>query len=772
MNNNYCSYPTEGISDDLRTVFLYAAPEDVEKLPKLAEKITDPKLGTKCRVKWLNPAMPIDKSDLEKVLSLSQVLIVYVTKSLTELVREMKRKNRLPLPIQFMQEKQKPYFPIADVSGNLEEYCRLDKQIHGLLENDADFASKLKEQLSKFVLDEETISAIREKGIINQIFMSYRKDDVIVAQNIMRQIHDLSDFEAISIWYDRFLDAGKEFNNDILKAVKDSKAFSMVITPNITTKRRKKIDNKIVETDNYVVKKEYPYACEKEKPIIPLYESGGGYNLNELKAAFKNIPNPIDIKQAEPHLRSIFPNLPTIDSYNSERLYYLGRAYLAGYFFEQDSERAVALLKKAAEFEDKYALNSSIMLAEIYNSGNLVERINYDEVLTWCLRNVEISEKIFGKDHTVTATSYNNIGEVYDKKDNYEKALEYYFKALEICKNVLGKDPPNIATSYNNIGLVYCHKGDYEKSLEYYRKASKIYEKIFGKNHPDTAMSYNNIGMIYHHKGDYEKALEYYFKDLEIHEKVLGKDNPFIAIRYNNIGAFYQHKGDYEKTLKYYLKALAIREKVLGKDHPDTATSYNSIGGYYDDKGDYEKALEYYFMALEIREKVLSKNHHSTATSYNNIGMVYCHKGDYEKALEYYFKALDIYENVLGKDHPSTTASYNNIGVVYSHKGDYQKALESYFKILEICEEVLGKRHPNTAMCYNNLGTVYEHKGEYDKALIYTCEAVIIMQICGLAAHPNTQGYYNVLRACYKKTFGNMNNFDNWFQNKLDNYHP
>ena len=285
------------------------------------------------------------------------------------------------------------------------------------------------------------------------------------------------------------------------------------------------------------------------------------------------------------------------------------------------------------------------------------------------------------EDEIDKARRYNKIGRVFNNQiGDYDKALEYYFKALEIREKVLDKEHPDIATSYNNIGSVYDDKGDYDKALEYYFKALEIREKVLGKEHPDIATLYNNIGFVYGTKGDYDKALEYHLKALAIKEKVLGEEHPSTATLYNNIGYVYYSKGDYDKALEYHLKALEIREKVLGKEHPDTATSYNNIGNVYSDKGKYDKALEYYFKDLAISEKVLGKEHPDTAFSYNNIGNVYYSKGDYDNALEYLFKALEIREKKLGPKHPFTRTTYRNIGNVYMKMGNKEEAQKWYDK--------------------------------------------------------------------------------------------
>ncbi|MBF0496957.1 MAG: CHAT domain-containing protein, partial [Deltaproteobacteria bacterium] len=89
---------------------------------------------------------------------------------------------------------------------------------------------------------------------------------------------------------------------------------------------------------------------------------------------------------------------------------------------------------------------------------------------------LSIRLKVRGSEHPDTATSYNNIGSVYDHMGDYPKALDNFQKALAIYFKVLGPEDPNTATSYNNIGLVYAHMGDYPKALDQARKALPIAE--------------------------------------------------------------------------------------------------------------------------------------------------------------------------------------------------------------------------------------------------------------------------------------------------------
>ena len=331
--------------------------------------------------------------------------------------------------------------------------------------------------------------------------------------------------------------------------------------------------------------------------------------------------------------------------------------------------------------------------AGIFVEGYMAD---YSKAATFFQRGLRQSLLQYGEIHECTATSYNNIGGVYDSQGDYRKALECYTKSLAIYEKVFGSEHPYVAASYNNIGGVYDNIGNYRQALRYFNKSFVILEKAFGCEHPDVATSFNNIGGVYESQGDYRKSLEFFIKSLAIYEKVFGSEHPDVAQSYNNIGLVYFQQGDYSKALESYTKSLAIREKVFGCEHPDVATSYSNIGGVYDSQGDYPKALEYHTKSLAIREKVFGSEHPDVAQSYNNIGLVYYNQGDYPKALEYFTKSLVIREKVFDFEHPDIATSYSNIGFVYDSQGDYSKALECFTRSLAIYENVFGRKHFNT----------------------------------------------------------------------------
>ena len=375
-----------------------------------------------------------------------------------------------------------------------------------------------------------------------------------------------------------------------------------------------------------------------------------------------------------------------------------------------NEQRAIAGEKLAQENEAKAKKQAEIakksleFLRDMFQSSDPSKKGNKDmKVLDAIRAKIPEIEKL--EPWQLRESVAFDIGRVLNSLGEYEEAL----RLLNIAHELNLKYRPEsgeAATSYNNIGFVYDAQGNYTKALECHNKALAIRLKVLGENHPDTATSYNNIGAVYYNQGNYAKALEYYNKALAIELKVLGETHPSTATSYNNIGAVYYNQGNYAKALEYYEKALVICLKVYGENHADTATSYNNIGLVYDAQGNYAKALEYHHKALAIVKKAYGENHPLTATSYNNIGLVYGNQNIYAKALEYREKALAIFLKIHGENHPDIAASYYNIGVGFYRSGKKEEARDHLRKAVEIAKKTLGPDHPYTKRFSANLQTV------------------------------------------------------------------
>ena len=95
--------------------------------------------------------------------------------------------------------------------------------------------------------------------------------------------------------------------------------------------------------------------------------------------------------------------------------------------------------------------------------------------------------------------AYNNLGNIYYKKDN-KKAKEYYEKALKL--------EPKSVEILNNLGNYFKKNNKIEESIKYFNQSLEI-----NSSHP---LTNHNLGMTYQAKGDFKKAEEYLFKAINL----------------------------------------------------------------------------------------------------------------------------------------------------------------------------------------------------------------------------------------------------------------
>ncbi|MDO9229340.1 MAG: tetratricopeptide repeat protein [Syntrophales bacterium] len=257
----------------------------------------------------------------------------------------------------------------------------------------------------------------------------------------------------------------------------------------------------------------------------------------------------------------------------------------------------------------------------------------------------------------------------------YTEAIPLSERIRAICEKALGPEHPSTATSLNNLAELYRTLGAYGKAEPLYRRSLAIREKVLEANHPDTAQSLNNLAGLYYDMGSYDRAEPLFKRALAISENSLGPNHPDTARSLNNLAVLYENMRTYDKAEALHRQALAICEKALGAEHPHTATSLNSLASLYNNMGVYEKAEPLYRRSLAIREKVLGANHRDTAQSLNNLAKLYCDVGAYEKAEPLYRRSLAIYEKAIGGEHPDTGPALNNLAVLYAIQGRNGEAL-------------------------------------------------------------------------------------------------
>ena len=141
---------------------------------------------------------------------------------------------------------------------------------------------------------------------------------------------------------------------------------------------------------------------------------------------------------------------------------------------------------------------------------------------------------------------------------------------------------PMSATSLNNLAELYQAQGRYAEAEPLYKRALAIREKALGPDHPDVGTSAQQPGRAVPSPGPLRRgraALQARARDPR--EGARPRPPRCRARRSTTWPRCTEAQGRYADAEPLYKRALAISEKALGPDHPDVATSLNNLAVLY-----------------------------------------------------------------------------------------------------------------------------------------------------------------------------------------------
>ena len=94
------------------------------------------------------------------------------------------------------------------------------------------------------------------------------------------------------------------------------------------------------------------------------------------------------------------------------------------------------------------------------------------------------------------ARQKNSHASLLDNRGEYAEALAVFTEALALYRDLDGEESTTVATTYNNMGGVYDKQADYPRALEYYQMALDIRLGTLGKDHPSTKAVQRSIDIV------------------------------------------------------------------------------------------------------------------------------------------------------------------------------------------------------------------------------------------------------------------------------------
>lgn len=159
----------------------------------------------------------------------------------------------------------------------------------------------------------------------------------------------------------------------------------------------------------------------------------------------------------------------------------------------------------------------------------------------------------------VYSTMYESGTNKQKKRDDLA-IVQIHQKVIEENIEIIAKTPFNLASTYNNLGIVYDVFEEFENSLEFYKKAQSIYKDLEDSTYEllDVIL---NIGVIYSRQKRHTLANQQY-------QRVINESDDIdqIANAYDNMG-FYLPNTSAKDKIPYFQKAIyTILEKEINQE--------------------------------------------------------------------------------------------------------------------------------------------------------------------------------------------------------------
>ena len=412
------------------------------------------------------------------------------------------------------------------------------------------YEDKLKKYLESTLIDKETAEKIR-KAFDAYIFLSYRKKDRKYANELMSLIHSDPVCRDIAIWFDEFLTPGESFEDSIDRAMKESKLFTLLVTPSL------------LEENNYVKCVEYPRAVESGLPVLPAEKKKT--DRKALAENFKDLPEVVNANDEELFRNAFMEAVKGIARHEKHddpmHSFLVGLAYLNGIDMEINTDYGVELVTKAAEAELPEAMEK---LYDMYEDGNYVKR-DYKKARFWAEKLYEFYKREKGEESKEALACLNNLASCYSYLGNYEKALELEKECYDTSCRALGEE--HILTIYSlaNLSRSYSSFNNHEKSIEL---AKKCYDKmcyVLSKEHPETLRFLFIFANFYLKSGYCEKAIELLNEYYNTSCNVFGEEHVYTLYSLHELANCYAKLGNFKKAFELTHKCVKEIRKAKNK---------------------------------------------------------------------------------------------------------------------------------------------------------------------------------------------------------------
>lgn len=302
------------------------------------------------------------------------------------------------------------------------------------------------------------------------------------------------------------------------------------------------------------------------------------------------------------------------------------------------------------------------------------------------------------------------LSKVYVIKSNFKQALEYAQECLEFIEIQKIRDPNLLANCYNQIGQVYVKKQAYSDIGSYFEEALSLSLKAGNKE--AIIAAYNNLGIIHAVNGAFKKAINYFINALD-YSKIINY-RFHIANSLINIGTIYAYLHNHDEALKRYIKVVDIYSDVL--DSHGTIIVLNNIGNINFNKENFKAAYTYFRQSLQLAKE--SDYTEMIAHSKAQLSRSLIAQGQFEEAYAYALAAKELFSQLGNINNGGQHITFTILGKIYFRLRQYSKAIDCTLKGIGLAKKQTGN-HPYLIEGYKLLTDIYQTNEDFKQALYY-----------------------------------------------------
>ena len=433
---------------------------------------------------------------------------------------------------------------------------------------------------------------------------------------------------------------------------------------------------------------------------------------------------------------------------------------------------SLRLSEVGTELPLRLLLCYSIKMAFHDDTAFLKEKSVHNVEIETCRNAVDLSLKLYGKQHVETAFCYLKLGQAEAAAENYIAGLDAFGQVLEIletCDQRSSRSNDLLATVCIEKGIVYMYLHKFELSFELFEQALRIRRNLFDEDTKEMLNVLHCLGSAQLCLKELTSALATYERTLKIAVKLHADkclSSSAVITSYCEVALVHQSLGNNTESVNVLKTALEmetdcnalassiflqlinldvdenlcmkfINASRLNKEEykPMLEMMHSQLAAKQLESGKCEDGLASLQKALSIKLDDTLLTHlifrEGTATFYLNVAIILVKIGKPYLAKRVIERTAKIAESLPEcKQHLYVFRCYSLKGRIHNEMHEYVAAIKSLslalLQLPKFSHDVIHKSEE--FVCHMELAKAYWFKTSYEKALTSLYDALSIMK--------------------------------------------